>query len=708
MPPPPPRVFLGRNDLVEKIVSFAENLTPVALLGAGGIGKTSVALTVLHDDRIKHQFGDNCRFIRCDQFPASLTHFLRRLSEVTGAAIENSEDLTHFRPFLSSKKIFLVLDNAECILDPQAPNAAEIYSVIEELSEVTNVWLCITSRISIVPSHCETLEIPTLSVGAARDTFYRICKREEPSSFVSDILEKLEFHPLSITLLATVAHQNRWDIDRLTREWESRRTAVLQTGHNKSLASTIELSLASPTFQNLGPEARELLGVVAFFPQGINEKNFDWLFPSISNTADIIDKFCILSLTYRSEGFIRMLAPLRDYLSPKDPLSSLLLRMARNRYFARLSVPLDPNEPSFGETRWVVSEDVNIEHLFNVFTSTGADSEKIWYACANFLNHLYWHKPRLTVLGPRIEALPDDHPSKPVCLCRLSQSFQTVGNEAERKRLLTIALKLWRMRGDLFWTAATLIYLSDANRVMDLCDEGMRDAREALEIYEQLDLAVSQARCLTKLAQLLHRDNQLDAAEETVSRAINLLTDNDDQFLVNQCHSILGELYLSKGNRTKAIERFRISLGIASSHDWHHEACLSHRALAEMFCEMGRLDEANSHAEQAKLSSASNTFDLAHSMALQAYVWYCQGRLEESVSECLRAVEAFEGFGAAQDAEDCREIVRRIGEQVDSKLGDSSGSELTGERARRVPAPANLQYNIDKDTTHKPKTGYDL
>jgi len=662
-PPPPPRACFGRDELIEKIVDLAENLIPIALIGAGGIGKTATALTVLHDDRVKQRFGDDRRFIRCDQFPASHAHFLRRLSNVIGAGADNPEDLTPLRPFLSSKEMLVVLDNAESILDPQGTDGLGIYAVVEELSQFSNICICITSRISTIPPGCETFDIPTLSVEAARDTFFRIYKHGEQSDPVDNVLKRLDFHPLSITLLATVSQHNKWGTDRLAREWEGRRTGVLQTEHNKSLAATIELSLTSPMFQELGPDARALLGVIAFFPQGVDENNLDWLFPTISNGANVFDKFCILSLAYRNNGFVTMLAPLRDHLSPKDPKSSPLLCTTKERYFTRLSVDPNPDKPDFGETRWITSEDVNVEHLLDVFTSIDANSENVWKACIQFMKHLYWHKPRLIVLGPKMEGLPDDHRSKPECLFDLSRLFEEVGNDVERKRLLTRVLQLWRERGGDYWVAFTLRRLSDANRLMGLHEEGIQQAKGALEIFEQLGDTVEQAECLKDLAFLLCGDKQLDAAEEAASRAIDLIPEKGHQSLVCESHHILGKIYYSKGEREKAIHHFEVALGIASSFNWHDPLFWIHHSLAWLFLGEDRFNDAHAHVEQAKSHAVNDTYKLGRAMELQARVWYKQRRLEEARSEASHAADVYEKLGAAQDLKSCRVLLQRIEEE---------------------------------------------
>jgi len=571
--------------------------------------------------------------------------------------------------------MLIILDNAESILDPHVTDAREIYDAVEELSHFDNICLGITSRISTIPPACETHDIPTLSTEAARDAFYRIYKNGERSDLADDILKRLDFHPLSITLLATIAHHNRWDTNRLMREWETQRTDVLRTHHNKSLTATIELSLASPMFQELGSYARELLGVIAFFPQGVDENKIKWLFPTVSDGANIFNRLCVLSLTHRSNGFITMLAPLRDHLCPRDPRSSPLLCTAKDCYFDRLSVGVYPGKPGYEEARWIESEDVNVEHLLDVFTTIDTDSNDIWNVCGYFAEHLNWHKPRRILLGPKIEALPDTHPSKPRCLFALSHLLVSAGNEIEYKRLLIHALKLWREQGDDFEVAHTLRSLSDANQQLRLYEEGIQQAKEALKLCEQLNDTFGQADALYDLAWLLYESRQLDAAEEVASQSIDLLPERSDKFLVCGCHRLLGHIYFSKGDVEKAISHLEAALSIASSFGWYYDQFWIHYALAELFFNQGRFDDSDAHFEHAKSHAVNDPYVMARATDLQARFWYQRNMLREAKAEALRAADAFEKVGATTDLELCRGLLCHIEEAMEKPNTSSQGTK---------------------------------
>ena len=238
----------------------------------------------------------------------------------------------------------------------------------------------------------------------------------------------------------------------------------------------------------------------------------------------------------------------------------------------------------------------------------------------------------------------------------------------ERRRLLTCVLKLERERGSDYQVARTLRHLAEASDALDLHKEGIRLAKEALEIGEWLGDKVVQARCLAKLAFPLCRDNQFDAAEEAVSRAIDFFPEKGEEYRVCQSHRTLGHIYRSKRQTEKAIHHFGVALRIASPFNWHYELFWNNYGLAWLFCDEGRFDDANTHIEHAKSHTVNSVLNLGYAMEMQAWIWYRQRRLKEARSEALRAADVYEKLGAAKDAEDCGRLLRDIPKELNTMV----------------------------------------
>ena len=620
--------------------------------GTSGTGKTPVVPTVPSDHQTKKQFDDNQSSIRRDELTTLRTQPL----ETTGAS---SEDLHALYRLLYSETSGL--NSAESILGPPEANTRqEIYPSPDEPSQFSYTG---HPGIRLSDPLPETPVIPISSIEAVHGPFYRFSRLDEQSDEINEILKELDFPSLSITLLTAVAQQNRWSKERLMTEWEKQRTGVLQARNLGILAATVELSLASPTFQELGADARELLGVIAFFPQGVSEYNVEGLFPTISDGPSMFYTFRNLSLTYHTNGFITMLEPLRDYLLPKDPMASPLLLMAKEHYFRRLSIKLQPGEPGFDKSRWIKSEDVNVEHLLDVFTSMDTNLEDVWDAFCCFMEHLYWNKPRHVVLGPKVEALPDSHPFKPDCLASLSWLLGGVGNWPGQKRMLVQSLGLWGERENDYWFADILIDLSEANRVLGLYEEGIQQAREALENFGRFGETGKQTRCLIVLASLLSKDKQLDAAKEAVSRAMHL-PGNRDQLELHQCRKVLGEIHQSQGSTERAVHHFEESLKIASDLNSHRLLSDSHVALAELYLEEGEFDHARTHAEHAKSHAGDDMYLLGRAVFTNACILNEQIGFEDSKAEALRALAIFEELGATDLVEATRQFLEGSGKSI--------------------------------------------
>ncbi|KAJ7577508.1 hypothetical protein C8J56DRAFT_1113572 [Mycena floridula] len=333
--PPVPKIIHGRRDELDHIINALcqHEMARVAILGPGGIGKTSLAQATLHDSNIVEKFSGHRYWITCDSSESAndLKLILAAHFGVVGTSDRLRDILISLQ--MISGPVLLILDNLETPWE-QPGKRLEVEELLSHLTGVENLSLMITMRGAERPGQIQWTRpfLPPLgpiTLKAAQQTFVEISDADETDPQLQELLLLMDGLPLVVSLMASVAEAE--GCAATLARWKTESTALLSEGISKqnNLEKSIEVSLHSARF-NSTPAAKELLSILSYLPDGVTSSEFTQIQLPFSNFQHCRSILCRTSLAYvTNDERLKLLAPIKEYIQnfyPPPPSTVLSIR----------------------------------------------------------------------------------------------------------------------------------------------------------------------------------------------------------------------------------------------------------------------------------------------------------------------------------------------------------------------------------------------
>ncbi|KAJ7768489.1 hypothetical protein B0H16DRAFT_1366152, partial [Mycena metata] len=323
MLPAEPKIFHGRESELADILKHFEQSTPrIAILGAGGMGKTSLAQAVLHHEEIVTKYQGNQLFVACDTAASKV-----ELAGLIGAhlGMKPGKDLTQAVLFRLSEgpPTLLILDNLETTWEP-VESRKEVEEFLSLLTDIASLALMITMRGAERPSKVQWTRpflppLEPLAQEAARKVFIAIAEDRHPMEEINQVLHLTDNMPLSINLLAHAV-----DVEGTTAilsRWQREHTSVISEGCDRrsNLESSILLSLESPRIMST-PHSQELLSLLSILPDGLSDVELKQSKFAIQDILDCKRALLRTALAYVDDHKrLKALVPIREYMAKFQP-----------------------------------------------------------------------------------------------------------------------------------------------------------------------------------------------------------------------------------------------------------------------------------------------------------------------------------------------------------------------------------------------------
>ncbi|KAJ7037320.1 hypothetical protein C8F04DRAFT_1180726 [Mycena alexandri] len=330
MLPAEPKIFYGRDSELTNILKLFSQGTPkIAILGAGGMGKTTLARIVLHHDTIVTKYHRNRFFIACDTVSNKV-----ELAGLIGAhlGMKPGKDLTqavlwHFSDALPS---LLILDNLETSWEP-IESRKDIEEFLSLLTDITSLALMVTMRGAERPAKVQWTQpfispLQPLAQDAAQKMFIDIADDKHSIEEVDQVLHLTNNMPLSISLLAHLADME--GCSQILSRWETEKTALISEGHDKksNLELSILLSLSSPRITSM-PHSQDLLALLSILPDGLSDVELKQAKFPIKDIFSCKAALLRTALAYTDDHKrVKVLVPVREYMRKLSPPTDQMIK----------------------------------------------------------------------------------------------------------------------------------------------------------------------------------------------------------------------------------------------------------------------------------------------------------------------------------------------------------------------------------------------
>ncbi|KAK0499402.1 hypothetical protein EDD18DRAFT_1281590 [Armillaria luteobubalina] len=513
IPPPAPSIFLGRDDLVQKGVAnlLAKSPDPIIIMGFGGMGKTSLALKILHDKDVQAKYEAYRYFISCDivcsvDFTVeSLLHAVMKLMNL---------DLTHDavkQLHTVSKPTILVFDNFETLWD-QSGDQYSIQMLLAQLNSVIQITLMITMRGSVAPfEDVNWLILPhnglsPVDESISLDIFSAISRHTVSEEAVKELVKELKGWPLAITLMAYQAKILSPKI--LLESWYQEKTSLLhRPGAQPHRLSSVDISIKI-TLQSLlllsKPDTLKILSVMCHLPNGIPTWSslIDKMLPKVPEQTLIILQLLQSGIIYQDnkEG-LKLLSPIQEYLkvhflNPDTDIKSQICLFYIDE--------INKNSLNYlrleGKTQFGFIHSKNIE----------------WVAC-RLLDNDISKKHLKTIYN----------------FCYLQYLIRDSDGLLRRLICVTKQKKMENLY------AAAIHLLSRRYLGINKYKLAKEEAEKAKQIFESIGDNLGATECLHSLGNILQMTNQYTEATAKLEKAMQMFKDIGDSLGAAQClHSL--------------------------------------------------------------------------------------------------------------------------------------------------------------------------